>query len=74
MEPVVSLEPEVSRIVSSALTGLKRECAKVLGEVDLRERPTAGVAEEFGITVDKLAVRLRRARRSAGRHVERMLG
>lgn len=73
-EPVLSFEPEVSRIVTAALAGLKREYAKVLVEVDLRERPTADVAAEIGITLNNLAVRLHRARRSARRHVEGTLG
>lgn len=73
-EPVPSPDPELGRILTGALANLKRSYAEILVEVDLRERPVAEVAAQLGITMNNLAVRLHRARRSARPHVERMLG
>lgn len=73
-EPALSFEPELNRIITRALASLKCEYAEILVEVDLRERPTAEVASELGITLNNLAVRLHRARRSARRYMEQMLG
>ena len=73
-DPVPSPDAELSRILTGALASLKPNYAEILVEVDLHERPTAEVAAQLGITMNNLAVRLHRARRSARRHVERMLG
>ena len=72
-EPALSFDPGLNRIVTCSLAKLKPEYRKILLEVDLQERPTTAVAAELDITLNNLAVRLHRARRSARQHVERML-
>ena len=60
--------------VHDVIRELKPDYARMLLEVDLRDRPVGEVAREAGITSNNAGVRLHRARQALGRQLGRLCG
>jgi RNA polymerase sigma factor (sigma-70 family) len=73
-----SYEPElrdnVCKCVSAILPSLKPEYAEIVGDVELRDRSIAEVAEEKGLTANNATVRLHRARCALRRRLVEVCG
>ena len=62
VEPPREASGEAAAVVVRLLPRLKLEYARVIEEVDLKERSRGEAAREFGVTTNNLTVRLHRAR------------
>ena len=73
-----SYEPElrdnVCQCVSAILHSLKPEYAEIVGDIELRDRSIAEVAEEKGLTANNATVRLHRARSALRRRLVEVCG
>ena len=73
-----SYEPElrdnVCTCVSAILPSLKPEYAEIVGDVELRDRSIAEVAQQKGLTPNNAAVRLHRARAALRRRLIEVCG